>query len=223
MDAKLKASLKTLPNADTARLKEIEGNALANYKGEFYIDQESNYQDPVTGAHFKYEDMYLQLYLLQQKQLQNSLENISGSMPEVVQTEEAEKAPALESEDMDQFLFRTQENKGFSQEGTHKMPNANKGIRPNAKQNPVVSVTIPENARHNRQVSCPNNYIRGVCDIPHKLTDNNKAAVISSPKGKQNLIKAGVIMFPKKENVEKVFESVTLFSSMYFWTYSKIM
>ena len=37
---------------------------LLNYKGEYYDNPSEKYQDPITGAHFRYKDVYQRLLYL---------------------------------------------------------------------------------------------------------------------------------------------------------------
>jgi len=48
---------------------------LNNYKGEYYDNQREKYQDPVTGAHFRYREVYNKLKAIQQKQTHVCSEN----------------------------------------------------------------------------------------------------------------------------------------------------
>ena len=41
---------------------------LLNYKGEFFNSKREKYQDPITGAHFRYEEVYRILKLMQNKE-----------------------------------------------------------------------------------------------------------------------------------------------------------
>eukprot|EP00826_Nyctotherus_ovalis_P051646 TRINITY_DN6462_c0_g1_i1.p2 TRINITY_DN6462_c0_g1~~TRINITY_DN6462_c0_g1_i1.p2 ORF type:complete len:235 (+),score=26.30 TRINITY_DN6462_c0_g1_i1:100-804(+) len=49
-------------------LDEYEDEDLNNYKGEHYDSQREKYQDPITGAHFRYKEVYNKLSAIQRKQ-----------------------------------------------------------------------------------------------------------------------------------------------------------
>ncbi len=129
-------------------------NPLANYKGEFYQDQDTKYQDPVTGAHFNYKDMCMRLCALQQQLCpQNVLEVEADDPAANLQTEPPDCAPLEDPSNA--FLFRTQETAG-PQPGVNPMTSR--------RTNPVDFLKIQRLAsllgstlqgRHGRQTSCP--------------------------------------------------------------------
>lgn len=49
-----------------------DGIDLLNYKGELYGVEQEKYQDPITGAHFKYSDVYNRLKKLAGKEPKNT-------------------------------------------------------------------------------------------------------------------------------------------------------
>jgi len=242
-------SHKKLQNSGPLQLKGLDNNALANYKGEFFGEPDNKYQDPVTGAHFKYEDMYLRLYVLQQEQMQDPVyvslvEENSNDTQQVLHTEGPDNYAAIEEGEMGQFLFRTQENRGqpiheatkpIIVSGVNNI--SKKNFRGTQRSTTILTVTIPENMRHNRQISCPNYQQR-------TDTHQYKAAVASQPKKtyvatlsntnsqKTKLpVKASIKLIPKQDkqieennlltgnsiHKDKLFETVGMFTSMYFF------
>lgn len=56
-------NITNFPNIDYE--EDLDQVDLHNYKGMFYGDADQKYEDPITGAHFEYHDMYHKLLQLQ--------------------------------------------------------------------------------------------------------------------------------------------------------------
>ena len=83
---------------------------LKNYKGEFYNKKHDRYQDPITGAHFKYEDVMSKLYSLQDEQFITTYCSTVANNDAYLKDEEPDQFETLNDYNMNQFLFSSQDN-----------------------------------------------------------------------------------------------------------------
>jgi len=239
MEYKTRPRKKPLSGPNLKNFVANDDEDLADYKGEYFHDQETKYQDPVTGAHFKYEDICLRLRLIQEEEQHepisdNSLELDDVSFNPSVNIPKEQQIPELaaQAERFNKFLYRTQELvaqpapviKNFAPNAINQHINSQ---LQELKLNAFISSTLPDKMKHNRQGSCPGNYgdNRGVPKQPNGNSANYSAKKATgkgynlvygpNPKVKQSG-KTEIKITTKKGTgkVDPLFEAVTLFSSM---------
>ena len=82
---------------------------LCKYKGEFYGKPSDHYQDPITGAHFKYKDVFHRLQLIQEENMISLHYATTESPSELIRTEESNYMNGSNDCDMFKFLFKSQD------------------------------------------------------------------------------------------------------------------
>ncbi len=170
-----------------AESNETEDNHLANYKGEFCQDQDTKYQDPVTGAHFRYEDMCRRLLHLQRQ-----------AAPSLF----TEPSPANDAESR---LFRTQEplNNRTKRE-------AEPDFR---KLSTMLRASLPDRG-HNRQPSCPGLVSAREVLMLVKRNSNAVAGRKGKPQGVVKPTK--LVSIGSKTRGSSLQPAATTFASLYF-------
>ena len=94
---------------------------LINYKGEFYGKETEKYQDPITGAHFRYEEVFKKLKCIKEE-LEITNYNSMDLQATPLQVVRSNKLKITKNRNQHKFLFKSQENPCISEVLNNKIP-----------------------------------------------------------------------------------------------------
>lgn len=137
-------------------MKKHKEGALNNYKGEHYDSQREKYQDPVTGAHFRYKEVYDKLFVLQQKQtLKNKPPDFESHLQALNHTylkkTLSNRFEKVKSSNIQSYLFKSQDSltdkEPFNTTKNKLDPFTRSTNKPN-----IHSADKPSTAKHHEEV-----------------------------------------------------------------------